>query len=149
MSQIKFDKPLKVNLVFSLQHKIFLCLIHSVAIVLLLFPFDLHIGIKLIFVVYVIYSFIFIYNRTRNNYTGYLNYVEENLWFWVNSSSEYELKFRHGIILSPRMVLLTFSDKKRKNCYWVLFPDSVEKDIFRKIRILVCHSTAETISPPV
>ena len=149
MSQIKFDKPLQVNLTFSLQHKVFLYLIQAAAIIILLLPFKLHIAIKIIIVSYVIFSFIYISSKTKTNYAGFLNHVDENTWLWTNDDSGGRFQFRYGIILFPQLVLLTFCDKKGENKSWLFFPDSLDKDTFRKIRILVRHSTAETISPPV
>ena len=149
MSQIKFDKPLQVKLTFSTQHKVFLCLLHAAAIIVLLLPFNLHIGIKLLCIGYVIFSFIYIWYRTKNTCAGYLKYVDENSWLWANDNCDYRLQFRNGIILFPWFVLLIFVDDKNRKRAWLLFPDSADNDTFRKIRILVRHSTAEIISPPV
>lgn len=149
MSQIKFDRPLQVRLVYSPYHKFFLYCIHALAVVLMLLPFGLHTIIKLLIMVYTGMSLFYLTKYTKHLYAGTLHYSGENNWMWINGNNEEKLLYQHGVILHPQLLLLTFMNRKNKKYFWLLFPDSLDKDTFRRIRMLIRHSTAETISPPV
>ena len=112
MSQIKFNTPLHVNLVFSKQHKRFLLLTHIVAGLSLL-TIGLHIGVRLLLISYVIFSFVKLVKKTRCNYCGELHYLDENNWLWINQTNN-KLQFQHGFILLPQLLLLNFIDAKSR-----------------------------------
>lgn len=149
MSQIKFDKPLQISLIFSQQHKLFLFIIHLLAAILLLLPFDFHLALRLLLIAYVSLSCYFTYTNTSCRYEGELRYTENNNWLWINENKEKRMAMQNGTILHPQFLILNFINEEGRAYNWILFPDSIDKETFRKIRIVIRHSTAETISPPV
>ena len=149
MSQIKFDKPLTIRLEFSQLHRLFLCGVHGLAIILMLLPFAVPATIKFPIVIYIGASLFYCLRRAHRNYHGELYFLDGNNWLWRNKNTEEKLQLQHGVILHPRFVFMTFIKTENKKVNWLLFPDSLDKDTFRRTRILVRHSTADTISPPV
>lgn len=149
MSQIKFDKPLTIRLLFSLQHKLFLIGVHALAFLLMMLPFDIPGTIKFLIVIYTGVSLICYLKQAGRHYSGELSFLDGNNWLWRNENIEKKFQFQRGFILHPRFVLMTFVNTENKKHTWLLFPDSVDKDTFRRTRILVRYSTADTISPPV
>ena len=149
MSQIKFDSPFQFKLSISIIHNVFLLLAHLLALFVLFLPFDLPFILKVLLVIYVMISFLIYSKRTTRNYTGDLRYLDNNNWLWLKEGEEIKLQLKNGIILQPQLITLTFQDAKQKKFYWTLFPDSVDKESFRRLRVLLRHSTAETQSSPV
>lgn len=149
MSHIKFDRPLTIRLIFSLQHKLFLFCVHLSAVILMILPFDMSGIIKFIIIIYIGTSFIHYIKNAERHYSGELYFLDGNYWVWTNNSDEEKLQLQQGFIFHPRLVHLTFINSKNKKYTWLFFPDSMDKDTFRRTRILVRYSTADTISPPV
>jgi hypothetical protein len=149
MSQIKFDKPLQINLRFSAIHIFYLCLLHCLAILTLLLPFDLNLLLRSILAGYVIASLYVCFSRAKSNYSGCLQYLETDNWIWLKGNKEYKLRLLTETIISSELVILIFSDTSERKHYRVLFPDSTDKETFRRLRILLRHSTADTHSSPV
>lgn len=148
MSQIKSDKLLQIDIKFSLQHKIYLIVIHFLAAILLFLPFELHFSIKFLLACYIVVSFYYLLRKTKKHYSGVLHYISENHWQWINNGHRNNIKLQHGYILFPRFLLMVFINKAGKRNTLLFFPDSLDRETFRKIRVLLRHSTADTTSSP-
>jgi hypothetical protein len=123
--------------------------VHALAVVLMLLPFGLYAIIKLLIILYISMSLLYLKKYAKRHYSGRLHYIGEINRMWISGSNEEKLLYQHGIILHPRLVLLNFLSAKNKKYFWLLFPDSLDKDTFRRIRVFIRYSTAETMSPPV
>lgn len=149
MSRIKFDRPLRVELIFSTWHKIFIYGVHLLAVSLLLLPFGLPVTIKFLIAFYIVLSFLLTMKKFGESYAGSLRYLENANWIWIKDGEEHKLQLTGGILLQPRLITLTFQDQRANTYSWTLFPDSLDKESFRRLRILLRHSTADTHSSPV
>jgi len=63
-------------------------------------------------------------------------YVDDQWFIWDKRHNQYEAKLLGDSIVSPYLLILNFSIKFRRRSL-VLFPDALDKEAFRKIRVLL------------
>ena len=150
MSQIKFDKPLQINLSPSVYTCLYVKLVHGLALIVLLLPYNISFWVRIILLLIIMLSFLRTTNMLRQCYIGQLQLTNENQWLWVtNNNNEQRLVFTSGAIITSKLVVLNFIAATGKRISWCFFPDSGNDELFRQLRIYLRYSTAETASETV
>lgn len=150
MSQIKFDKPLRINLNPSVYTCLYVKLVHGLALVVLLLPYNVYFWVRIILLLIIVLSLIRTMKNMQQRYVGQLRLIDGNKWLWVtNKNNEQRLVFTSGAIITSKLVVLNFMAATGQKVSWCFFPDSGNDELFRQLRIYLRYSTAETDSETV
>lgn len=145
MSQIKFDKPLQINLSPSVYTCLYVKLVHGLALVVLLLPYNISFWVRIILLLIIVLSLLRTMKNMQQRYIGQLRLTNENQWLWVtNKNNEQRLVFTSGAIITSKLVVLNFIAATGKKVSWCFFPDSGNDELFRQLRIYLRYSTADT-----
>ena len=147
MSQIKFDKPLQINLNPSLYYGLYIKVVHGLALAVLLLPFDISYLVRILLAIFIILSFFRTRKKLEQDYVGKLQLIDGSRWLWlVDKTNKQQLMFDSGAIITTKLVVLNFMTRAGKKVSWCFYPDSGDDELFRQLRIYLRYSTAETSS---
>jgi hypothetical protein len=139
MSHVAYASPLALEPGVSRYLKLYLIVIHSMALAVVAAPLNVPVVLRLGIAVVIVISFVWQWRRTRENDPARIHRLvweaDEDWYLWCNDSTEHVGQLRPDSYVSTLLVILRFQLEQGGRCSVVILPDMLDKQSFRRLRV--------------
>ena len=134
-----YASPLVLESGISRYLLLYLIVIHALALAVVIAPLNLHIVVRLILAVVILFSFLWHWRRMRlNDPTRIVRLVwevDDDWTLWSNDSTELVAQLRPETYESRWLVILHLQLQQGGRRSLVILPDMLDRQSFRRLRV--------------